>query len=80
MFFNSVQEMNRLRRLLSKEISNISLKVNIEKKWHTQSLTLKAKNDCLHVSFWGPPTHPVIFEFSNFLLHLKNQRPGSKTV
>ena len=40
MFFNSVKEINRLRkginRLLSKGISNIYLKFTIEKKWGTQ--------------------------------------------
>ena len=30
--------------------------------------------------FWGAPTHADITEFSNFLLQLKNQRSGSKTV
>ena len=34
----------------------------------------------LQVSFWGAPTHTDIIEFSNFLLQLKNQRSGSRTV
>ena len=34
MFFSSVKEVNRL---LSKEVSNIYLKVTIEKKWRTQN-------------------------------------------
>ena len=39
MFFNSVKEINRLRKkILSKGMSNIYLKVAIEKNWRTQSL------------------------------------------
>ena len=30
--------------------------------------------------FWGAPTHEGTIEFSNFLLHHKNQRPMSKTM
>ena len=30
--------------------------------------------------FWGAPTHADIIEFSNFLLQLKNERSGSKSV
>ena len=30
--------------------------------------------------FWGAPTHEDIIEFQNFLLQLKNQRSGNKTV
>ena len=30
--------------------------------------------------FWGAPTHTDIIEFSNFLLQLKNERSGSKSV
>ena len=41
MFFNSVKEINRLRseikRLLSKGMSNIFLKVSIEKNWRSQN-------------------------------------------
>ena len=49
MFFNSIKEMNRLRReinrLLSKGISNIYLKVAIEKNWRSQSFDfLNSKN------------------------------------
>ena len=32
------------------------------------------------VNFWEAPTHAGIIEFSNFLLQLKNQRSGSKTL
>ena len=40
-FFSSIKEVNRLlketNRLLSKELSNIYLRVTIEKKWRTQN-------------------------------------------
>ena len=41
MFFNSIKELNRLKkelnRLLSKGMSNIYLKVTTEKEWVTQN-------------------------------------------
>ena len=84
MFFNPIKEINNLlkdiNKLLSKGISNIYLKVIIEKKWHTLKLNLEVKKVRLEVSFRGTPTHAVIIQFSNFLLQLKNQRFGSKTV
>ena len=40
----------------------------------------KFKKVHLHISFWGTPTHADIIEFPNFLLQLKNQRSGTKTV
>ena len=45
------------------------------KKFHF--LTLKFR---LQVSFWRAPTHADVIEFSDFLLQLKSQRSGSKTV
>ena len=49
MFFNSVKEINRLRkernRLISKGMSNIYLKVIIEENWHSQNFDfLSLKN------------------------------------
>ena len=41
---------------------------------------LKIKQVRFQVSFWGAPTHADIIEFSNFLLQLKNQKPGSKIL
>ena len=71
MFFNSVNEINRL---LSKEMSNIYLKVTIEEKnWRSQNfdfLSLKNLSSC---QFWGAPTHADIIEFYTFLLQFKNQ-------
>ena len=60
-------------------MSYIYLKATIEKKRCTQNfdfLSLKS----FQTSFWEALTHADIIEFSNFLLQLKNQRPGSKTV
>ena len=49
MFFNSIKEINRLRkeinRLLSEGMPNIYLKVSFEKNWHTQNFDfLNLKN------------------------------------
>ena len=83
MFFNSIKEINRLRkeifRLLDKGMSNIYLKVTIEKSGILKTSLSKVKKICLQVSFWGAPTNADI-EFSNFLLQLKNQKAGSKNV
>ena len=61
MFFNSIKEINRLRkeinRLLSKGISNMYLKVTIEAFSKLDFLGLKI---CHEVSFWGAPTEADI--------------------
>ena len=44
--------------------------------WKERKRLLK---EC-QVSFWGAPTHADIIEFSKFLMQLKNQRSGRKTV
>ena len=61
-------------------MSNIYLKVAVEKNWLSQNLIFWVKKNCHQVSFRGAPTHADIIEFSAFLLQLKNQRSGSKTV
>ena len=77
MFFSSIKGINRL---ISKGMSNIYVKVTIEKNWHSRNFDfLRSKNFSLG-QFWGALTHANITEFSNFLLQLKNQRSGSKTV
>ena len=82
MFFSSIKEINRfskeVNRLLSKGMSNIHLKVTIEKKWHTQNCDFLSLKSSSPVTFWGAPTHGDITEFSKFLLQLKNQRSGGK--
>ena len=56
--------MNRLRKeinkLLSKEMSDIYLKVTIETFSNLIFCVLKI---CHQVSFWGAPTHADIIEF-----------------
>ena len=61
-------------------MSNIYLKVTIEKKWSTQnfnSLSLKSSSPG---QFLGAPTQADIIEFSSVLLQSKNQTPESKTA
>ena len=60
-------------------MSNIYLKVTIEKSVLEISLFLVQKM-CLHVSSFGAQTHLDISECLNFLLPLKKQRSGTKTV
>ena len=83
MLFSSIKEINRLlkeiNRFLSKEMSNIFLKVTFEKKWHTQNFDFVSLKNSSLGHFWGAPTHADITEFWN-LLQLKNQRSGSKNV
>ena len=57
-------------------MSNIYLKIAINKKLRTQNFDLARFSDSSEVV----PTHAGNIEFSNFLLQLKNQRSGSKTV
>ena len=68
MSFDSIKEINRLRKeinkLLSKGMSNMYLKVTIvEKNGRSQNfdfLSLKYLSPC---QFWGAPTHAGIIEF-----------------
>ena len=59
-------------------MSDIYLKVTIEKNWRSQNFDILGLNISHQVSFWGAPTHADIIEFSNFLLQLKNKRLGAK--
>ena len=65
---------------LSKRMSNIYLKITVEKKWHTLNFYFLSLKSSSPGQFWAAPTHADIIEFSNFLLQLKNQKSGSKTV
>ena len=58
-------------------MSNIYLKVTIET---FSKLRFSGLKNLLPGQFWGAPTHAYIIEFQNFLLQLKNQTSGSKTV
>ena len=73
MLFNSVKEINRLRkeinRLLSKEMSNIYLKVNIsEDNSRCQSVDVLALKNLSRGQFWSAPTHEDVIELWLFLL------------
>ena len=58
MFFSSIKGINRL---ISKGMSNVYLKVTIEKNWRSQNFdSFKFKKNCHKVSFWGAPTHADI--------------------
>ena len=68
MFFNSMKEINRLRkeinRLLSKGMSNIYLKVTIEEKnRRSQNFDFLGFRNLLPFQFWEAPTHEDIIEF-----------------
>ena len=67
-----VKEINsflkEINRLLSKGMSNICLKITIEKNWHTQNFDFISSNVRLLVSSWRAPTHANINEFSNIFL------------
>ena len=75
MFFSSIKEINRL---ISKRMSDVYLKVTIEKKWHTQNFNFLSLESSSPHQFLGASTHADVIEFSNFLLQFKNQRSGSK--
>ena len=61
--FNSIKEINRftkeINRLLSKEMSNIYLKVTIERFSKFDFLGLKSLSPG---QFWGAPTHEDIIK------------------
>ena len=70
-----------LRKEINRLLSTIELlKLLLKKSDVLKTLILKVKKVRLQVNFWGAPTHAGVTEFSNFLLQLKNQRSGSKSV
>ena len=75
---NSIKKANRLRkevnRLFRKGMSNIYLKITIEKNWRSQNFDFLSLKNLAPSSFWGAPTHADTIEFQNFLLQLKNHR------
>ena len=70
MFFSSAKEISRLIR---KEMSNIYLKVTVEKKFS------KLKKFVSRAVFGELETQTEIIEFSNFLMQLKNQSSKSES-
>ena len=78
MFFSSVKERNRLS---SNGMSNIYLKVTIEKKWRTQIFNFVSLKGSSPALFLGEaPTHADIIEILNFLLQLTSQWSVSKSI
>ena len=68
MFFNSINEINRLRKevngLLSKGMSKIYLKVTIEEKnGRSQNFNFLGLKNLSPSQFWGAPTHEDIIKF-----------------
>ena len=67
MFFNLIIEINELRIkkkvIKQKRISNIYLKVTIEKNGRSQGFNILSLKDLLPGKFWGAPTHKDIIEF-----------------
>ena len=64
MFFNSIKEINKLRkeinRLLIKGMSNIYLKVTIEKNWRFQNFDFVNLKSFSLGQPWGAPAHEDI--------------------
>ena len=62
-----LNEINRLRkeinRLLSKGMSDICLKVTIDKNWRYQNFDFLSLKNLSPGQFWGAPTHEDIIKF-----------------
>ena len=61
-------------------MTNIYVKVTIEKNWHYQNFYFVSLKDLSPGQFCGTPIHVNIIKFQNSLLRLKNQRSGNKAV
>ena len=85
MFFSSVKEikwlLKEINRFLSQRMSNIYLKGTIEKKWRSLKFGFCKFKKFVSESIFGElQLTQTLLNFENFLLELKNQRSGSKTV
>ena len=60
MFINSIKE---IYRLLSTEMSNIYLKLTIEKNFRSQNFDFLSLKNLSSGQFWGGPTHEDITAF-----------------
>ena len=49
-------------------MSNIYLKVTIEKNWRSQKFDFLSLKFCEQVNFWGAPPHADIIEFLKLLV------------
>ena len=74
MFFCSSKEINRL---INKAMSNIFLKVPIEKNWRSQNFDFLSLENLLPGNFWEVPTHVDIIKLENHG-NLKIIDPGGK--
>ena len=67
MFFNSIKEINRLRKeinkLLSKGMSNIYFKGTVEKNWRSQSFDFLSLKNLSPGQFLGALNHAGIIKF-----------------
>ena len=67
MFFNSIKEINRLRkeinRLLSEGMPNIYSKIALEKIWGSQIFDFVGLKHLSSGQSWGAPTHDDIIEY-----------------
>ena len=55
-------------------MSNIYLKITIEKNWRFQNFDFVSLKNWSSVQFFGAPTQADTIEFENFWSQLKNQR------
>ena len=51
----------QINKLLSKEMSNIYLKISIEKSWHSQLFDLLSLKNLTPGRFWGIHAHIIEF-------------------
>ena len=61
-------------------MSNIYLKVTIEKNWRSQDFDFLNFKNSSPGQFLRASTHADFIEFENYLLHIENQRSRSKIV
>ena len=83
MLFHLIKELNRLRkeisRLLSKEMSNIYLKITIEEKnWRSQKFDFLGWKICHHVNFRELQLKQVSLNFKTSCCNLKITGLGAK--
>ena len=77
MFFNLVKEINRLIR---KGMSNIYLKVTIEKNWRSQNFDFPSFENLSPGQLLGSSYSRTYYWILKIFLQLKNQRSGRKIV
>ena len=83
MLFNSVKEINGLRkernRWLSKSMTNIYLKVTVNRKWRTQNFDFKSlKSLSSNQIFWELQLTQISLNFQTSCCNLKIRALGAK--